>query len=80
MYTLYCKSKCMYILVTRYNMLFQWRDTAEVCRLANVRVEWNIGECVSQGRQVGDSYIGWTSTVRVIVEELDVEDVDEAVV
>ena len=47
----------------------------------NVRVEWNIGDCVSQGvRQVGDSYIGWTSTVRIIVEELDVEDVDETIV
>ena len=47
----------------------------------NVRVEWNIGDCVSQGvRLVGDSYIGWTSTVRIIVEELDVEDVDEAIV
>ena len=46
----------------------------------NVRVEWNIGDCVSQGTQVGDSYTGYTSTVRIIVEELNVEDVDEAIV
>ena len=40
-----------------------------------VMVGWNVGDCVNQneGFDVGRSFAGWKQTVRIIVEELDVE-------
>ncbi|KAI0231013.1 hypothetical protein LSAT2_018617, partial [Lamellibrachia satsuma] len=46
----------------------------------HLNVAWNIGDCISQGHNVGDSYTGWSATVRIIVEEVDVEDADTVIV
>ena len=39
-----------------------------------VLVEWNIGECITKSYGTGDSYSGWEATVRIIVEEVHVND------
>ena len=41
-----------------------------------VRVVWNVGDCVNQNPHydVGDSHTGWVSTVRITIEEVNVED------
>ena len=47
----------------------------------NVNVAWNIGDCTNNGRDnVGDSWTGWGTTVRIIVEELYVEDADNVII
>ncbi|KAI0226053.1 hypothetical protein LSAT2_023251 [Lamellibrachia satsuma] len=52
----------------------------------DVRVAWNIGDCVNgegwdqSNYNTGDSYAGWVATVRIIVEEVGVEDADNAIV
>ena len=47
-----------------------------------VRIDWAVGDCVQQYPyyNVGDSYTGLASTVRIVVEELDIEDVTENIV
>lgn len=41
----------------------------------HVNVAWNVGDCVPQASMaVGDSSSGWGATVRIIVEELDIDD------
>ncbi|KAI0214899.1 hypothetical protein LSAT2_033084 [Lamellibrachia satsuma] len=42
----------------------------------NVHVVWSVGDCVNQNPHydVGDSYTGWMSTVRITIEEVNVED------
>ncbi|KAI0229691.1 hypothetical protein LSAT2_019847 [Lamellibrachia satsuma] len=47
----------------------------------DVRVEWNVGDCVNQNPlyDVGDSLTGWISTVRITVEEVNVEDANEKI-
>ncbi|KAI0234584.1 hypothetical protein LSAT2_015185 [Lamellibrachia satsuma] len=46
----------------------------------DVHVSWNVGDCVEQGPyNVGDSWTGWKETVRIIVEEVDVEDADNVI-
>ncbi|KAI0216656.1 hypothetical protein LSAT2_031354 [Lamellibrachia satsuma] len=44
-----------------------------------VRVMWNVGDCTNQSPSysAGDSYTGWISTVRITVEEVNVEDANE---
>jgi len=39
-----------------------------------VLVEWNIGECLPKSYGTGASYSGWEATVRIIVEEVHVND------
>jgi len=48
----------------------------------SVRIEWKVGDCVNQymGYNVGDSYTGWTSTVRIIVEEVNVENAEKNII
>ncbi|KAK2174692.1 hypothetical protein NP493_783g00000 [Ridgeia piscesae] len=48
----------------------------------NVHVVWNVGDCVNQNPSynVGDSYTGWISTVRIFVEEVNVKDATENIV
>ena len=47
----------------------------------DVRVQWNIGDCIRQGSyKQGSPLAGWTSTVRIIVEEVNVEDADTVIV
>lgn len=48
----------------------------------NVHVVWNVGDCVNQNPNynVGDSYTGWISTVRIFVEEVNVKDATENIV
>ena len=52
----------------------------------DVRVAWNIGDCANgegwdqSTYNIGDSYAGWVATVRIIVEEVGVEDADNAIV
>ncbi|KAI0215444.1 hypothetical protein LSAT2_032506 [Lamellibrachia satsuma] len=46
----------------------------------HVTVVWNVGDCPNQaGNDVGDSLTGWISTVRIIVEEVDVQDAGTAI-
>ena len=52
----------------------------------DVRVAWNTGDCVDgegwdQSKyNIGDSYTGWVATVRIIVEEVSVEEADTVIV
>ncbi|KAI0229693.1 hypothetical protein LSAT2_019850 [Lamellibrachia satsuma] len=48
----------------------------------NVRVEWHVGDCINQrpNYDAGDSYTGWRSTVRIVVEEVNVENQDENII
>ncbi|KAK2166998.1 hypothetical protein NP493_1290g02018 [Ridgeia piscesae] len=48
----------------------------------DVYVAWNIGDILSDQPllNVGDSYTGWKATVRIIVEEVDVESADTVIV
>ena len=47
----------------------------------DVRVKWNVGDCVNQNPHydVGGSLTGWISTVRITVEEVNVEDANEKI-
>ncbi|KAK2182368.1 hypothetical protein NP493_357g04033 [Ridgeia piscesae] len=48
----------------------------------DVYVTWNVGD-ISSGQSrynVGDSYTGWAATVRIIVEEVDVDSADTVIV
>ena len=48
----------------------------------DVYVAWNVGD-VSNGQSgynVGDSHTGWVATVRIIVEEVDVDSADTVIV
>ena len=52
----------------------------------DVYVAWNVGDIVSgegweqSDHNVGDSWTGWMATVRIIVEEVDVESADTVIV
>ena len=52
----------------------------------DVYVGWNVGDVVDgvgwdqKDYNVGDSYTGWVATVRIIVEEVGVEDADTVIV
>ncbi|KAI0219781.1 hypothetical protein LSAT2_028689 [Lamellibrachia satsuma] len=51
-----------------------------------VQVAWNVGDIVDgdgwyqKDHNVGDSYTGWASTVRIIVEEVDMQDAETVIV
>ena len=44
----------------------------------DVNVAWNVGDIPTgqSGYNIGDSYTGWEATVRIIVEEVDVDSAD----
>ena len=52
----------------------------------DVNVAWNVGDVVNgvgwdqSDYNTGDSVTGWVATVRIIVEEVDVENSDTAIV
>ncbi|KAI0224511.1 hypothetical protein LSAT2_024481, partial [Lamellibrachia satsuma] len=52
----------------------------------DVYVAWNVGDIVDgvgwdqKDHNVGDSWTGWVATVRIIVEEVGVEDADTVIV
>ncbi|KAI0241976.1 hypothetical protein LSAT2_015448 [Lamellibrachia satsuma] len=52
----------------------------------HVNVAWNVGDCVNgegfeqSSYDVDDSMTGWVATVRIIVEEVGVEDADTVIV
>ncbi|KAI0226052.1 hypothetical protein LSAT2_023250 [Lamellibrachia satsuma] len=49
----------------------------------DVKVGWNVGDAVDVSQSsynVGDSSTGWAASVRIIVEEVDVEDANTAIV
>ena len=49
----------------------------------NVKVGWNVGDVlfgVQRTHNVGDSHTGWMSTVRIIVEEISVENANTVIV
>ncbi|KAI0218806.1 hypothetical protein LSAT2_029528 [Lamellibrachia satsuma] len=46
----------------------------------SVQVQWNIGDCITTTYDTGDSYTGWDATVRIIVEEVDVNDANSTIV
>ena len=52
----------------------------------DVNAAWNVGDIVTADGwdqsffNIGDSWIGWAATVRIIVEEVDVESADTVIV
>ena len=40
----------------------------------SVLVEWHVGDCITKTYSIGASYTGWEATVRIIVEEVNVND------
>ena len=48
----------------------------------SIRVAWNVGDCPNQNPEfdVGKGVTGWVQTVRIIVEEVTIENASDRIV